>query len=119
MHAAERNDAGNPSPGTHDHLPADLLAQDAVRGADAVTLLGRDRRGLQAEAVLANRLRGLVDDLVLARAPGLQREVEPREFEVEPGHLGSQDAEALLEQLLPGFVALEHHDRFGVHGSGH
>ena len=69
--------------------------------------------------VLANRLRGLVDDLVLARAPGLQREVEPREFEVEPGHLGSQDAEALLEQLLPGFVALEHHDRFGVHGSGH
>src|SRR6185312_789293 len=105
---AERNDPGNPAPGANDHLPADLLAQDAVRGADAVALLGRDRRSLQAEAVLANRLRSLVDDLVLARAPGLEREVEPREFKVEPGHLRSQDPEALLEQFLSGFVALEH-----------
>ena len=32
---------------------------------------------------------------------------------------GARTRRALLEQLLPGFVALEHHDRFGVHGSGH
>src|SRR3954468_1331289 len=44
-------------------------------------------RGFKAEAVLANRLRGLVDDLVLAGPPGLQRKVEPGEFEVEPGDL--------------------------------
>ena len=69
VHAAERHDAGDPPPGADDHLAADLLAEDPVRRADVVAPLGRDRRGLQAEAVLADRRGGLVHDLVLRRAP--------------------------------------------------
>ena len=44
----------------HDHLAADLLAQDPVRRADVVARLGRHGRALQPEPVLADRRRGLV-----------------------------------------------------------
>ena len=53
--AAERDDAGNAPAGADDHLAADLLAQDPVRRADVAARLGRDRRRLQAEPVLADR----------------------------------------------------------------
>ena len=36
VHAAERDDAGNAAARAHDHLAADLLAQDPVRRADVV-----------------------------------------------------------------------------------
>ena len=51
----------------------------AVRRADVAARLGRDRRRLQPEPVLADRRRRLVDDAVLRRAPRLEREVEARE----------------------------------------
>ena len=44
------DDARDAPPGADDHLAVDLLAQDAVGGADVVLALGRDGRGLQAEA---------------------------------------------------------------------
>ena len=49
--AAERDDAGNSASGAHDHLAADLLAQDRF-GEPTSSALRRDRRRLQAEAVL-------------------------------------------------------------------
>src|SRR5207302_5465357 len=82
VHAAERDHTRDAAAGAHDHAPADLLAQDAVRRADVVTALRRDRRRLQAEAVLANCARGLVDDAVLRRAARVEREVEARELEL-------------------------------------
>src|ERR687892_1101779 len=48
VNAAERNDPWNPPPGPHDHLAADLLAEDPVRRAHVAGLLGCDRRRLQA-----------------------------------------------------------------------
>ena len=36
VHAAERDDAGDPAAGADDHLAADLLAEDAVGRADVV-----------------------------------------------------------------------------------
>ena len=63
------------------------------------------------QPVLPDRRGGLVDDGVLRRPPVLERQVEPGELELEPDHVGLQDAERLLEQLLAGLVALEHDDR--------
>ena len=40
------------------------------------------------------------------------------EFELKPDHLWSQHPQCLLEQFLPGVVALQHYDRFAVHGCG-
>src|SRR5439155_19150107 len=45
VHAAERNDAGNPPAGADDHLASDLLAQDPVRRADIAARLRRHGRG--------------------------------------------------------------------------
>ena len=113
--AAERDDAGDAAPGAHDHLAADLLAQDPVRRADVVAALGRDRRRLEPEPVLADRTRRLVHDLVLGRAAVLEREVEARELELDPDHVRLERTQPFLEQLLPGLVALEHDDRPWIH----
>ena len=78
---------------------------------------GRDRRGLQAEPGLADRGRGLVDDRVVGRAAVLEREVVALEVDLEADHVGREHAQRLLEQLLPGLVALEHDDRPRVHGA--
>ena len=57
--------------------------------------------------MLADRPRGLVDDAVRGRPPLRQREVVARELELEPDHVRLEDAQRLLEQFLPGLVALE------------
>ena len=57
-----------------------------------------------------------MDDLVLRRAPALEREVEARELELDADHVGREHAQGLLEQLLPGLVPFEDDDRRGVHG---
>jgi hypothetical protein len=119
VHAAERHDARDAAPRPHDHLPADLLAQDAVRRADVVAPFRGDRGGLEAKAVLSNRLSSLVDDPVLRRLPRAQREVVTGKLELEPGHLRCEDAQGLLQEFLAGFIAFQHNDRFAVHGSGH
>ena len=115
MDAAERDDTGDPAPGPHDHLAADLLAQDPVRRADVVTALGRHRRRLQPEAVLADRTRRLVDDLVLGRPAVLEGEVVARELELDPDHVRLERAQPFLEQLLTGLVTLEHDNRPWIH----
>ncbi len=46
---ADRRDAGDAAAGADDDLAVDLLAEEAVRGADVVLALRRDRRGLDAE----------------------------------------------------------------------
>ena len=101
---------GNAAAGADDDLAVDLLAQDAVRGADVVAALGRDRRRLEAVAGVAHRARRLVDDLVGGRAARLEREVVAHEVELHPEDVGIEDAERLLEQLLAGLVALEDDD---------
>ena len=102
VHAAERDDAGNAPAGADDDLAADLLPQDPVGRADVTAALRRHGRGLQPEPLLADRRGRLVDRGVAALPPRLEREVEPRECEFEPGHVGREDAKRLLEQLLPG-----------------
>src|SRR5439155_13760263 len=72
--------------------------------------LGRDRRRLDAEPARAHRLRRLVHDPVARRPAVLQRQVEPLEVERQLQHIGVQDAQGLLEQLLAGLVALQDSD---------
>ena len=72
---------------------------------------GRDRRRLEPEPVLADRGRGLVHDAVVGLAAPLEREIEARELELDPDHVGLEHAEALLQQLLSRLVALEDDDR--------
>src|SRR5205814_2254628 len=72
MRARERDDTRNPPAGAEDHLRAHLLAEDPVRRAD-VSTLGRDRRGLQSEAVFPDRGRRLVDDAVRRSAALFER----------------------------------------------
>ena len=60
--------------------------------------------------------RRLVDDRVAGRAPALEREVEAGQVDLEADHVGGEHAQRLLEQLLPGLVALEHDDRLQLHG---
>ena len=119
VNAAERRNAGNASPGADDHLAADLLAENPVRRADVVSALRSDRRRLQAEPVLDDRVGRVMHDPVLGLPPGLEREVEPWEIELDADHVRREDAQGLFEQLLPGFVPFEHHDRFVLHASGH
>ena len=109
------HDARDAPAGADDHLAADLLAQDPVRRADVVARLRRDRRRLQPEAVLADRGRGLVHDGVAGLPPVGEREVEAGEGELEPDHVRREHAQRLLEQLLAGLVAFEHHDRLQLH----
>ena len=115
--AGDRRDARDPAAGADDDLAVDALAQDPVGRADVVLALGRDRRRLDAEARRAHRRGGLVDDLVAGLAALLEREVVAVELEREPDDVGVEHAEGLLEQLLPGLVALEDGDRqrFGGH----
>ena len=83
MHAADREHAGDAPAGADDHLAADVLAQDPVGRADVVDSLGRDRRRLEAEPVLDDRARGLVDDAVAGRSSALEGEVELRKRKLE------------------------------------
>ena len=46
----DRGHAGDPAAGAHDHLAVDRLADQAVRAADVVGALRRDRRRLDPEA---------------------------------------------------------------------
>src|SRR6185369_9312298 len=108
-------DSGDAAPGADDHVAADLLPQDAIRAADVVLALGRNGGGLQAEAVLPDGCRGLVDDLVVRAPTGLEREVEALELELEADHVGREDANGLFEQFLPGLVPLEDGDGARVH----
>jgi hypothetical protein len=117
VHAAERNDPGDPASGAHDHLAADLLAEDPVGGADVAGLFRRDRRRLEPVPVLPNRGRSLVHHGVLRLATVRQREVVARELELDARHVGREHPQGLLEQLLPGLVTLQHDDRVHVAGS--
>ena len=119
MNAAERDHPGYPSSRADDDASADLFAEDPVRGADIVASLRRDRRRLQPEPVLADGTGGIVHHAVLCPATRLEREVETRELELEADHVGLEHAQGFLQQFLPGFVALQHHDRFDVHVRGH
>ena len=119
VHTAERHHARNAPTGPDDHLPADLLPQDAVRRADVVAALRCDRRCLEPETVRSNRTGSLVNDAVVGCPPGGKGEIETGEVEVQPCHLWGEHAQGFLQQLLPGFVPFQHHDRFGVHGFGH
>ena len=49
MDTSDGNDARNSPAGSHDHLAADLLAEDAVRRADVTGSFRGDRRRFQAE----------------------------------------------------------------------
>ena len=71
---------------------------------------------LEPEAVLADRSGSLVHDAVLRRTPALEREVEARQLELEPDHVGREHPQRLLEQLLARLVALEDDDRLQLHG---
>ena len=64
-----------------------------------------------------DRARRLVHDLVRRLAPLPEREVEPRQRELEPEHLQLQDAEGGFEQLLPGLITFQNDDRTRVHRS--
>src|SRR5581483_9505962 len=106
--AAERRDARDAAAGADDDLAADLLAEDPVRGADVVSPLRRDGRGLETEAVLADCGGGVVDAAVLRRAPALEREVEARQVDLEPRHVPCEHAEALVDELLSRLVAFDY-----------
>jgi len=114
VHTPERDDARNSSTRSHDHLAADLLAQDPIRRADVAGALRRHGRGLQSEAVVADRGRGLVDDAVGRGAAALERQVEARQLKVDADDVGGEDAQCLLEQLLARLVSFEDDDR--LHG---
>ena len=111
MDSPERHDAGNPAAGPDDDLAADLLAKHAVGRADIAGALGRDRGRFQAVAVLLDRGRRFVDDLVLGRSPVLERQIEAWKFERRSDDVGSKNAQRFLEQLLTGLVAFENDDR--------
>ena len=114
---ADGPDAREPAPGADDDLAINLLAQNRVGAADVTRRLGRDRRGLQAETVLAHGPGRFVDDLVVSRPTMLERQVVPFKRQVDADHRGIQHAQGLLEEFLPGLVALHDHECFPHHHS--
>ncbi len=73
MHAADGKHAGNPPAGAHDHLAADVLAENAVRRTDVVSPFWGDRGGLQAEPVVCDSARGRVHHAVRRPPPVAER----------------------------------------------
>src|SRR6266850_3365620 len=112
--AGQWTDAGDSPAGSDDHTAVDLLAQDRVGAAHVAGSFGRDRGGLDAEAELTERLRGVEHDLVARLAALLEREVEVALFDLQAEHVWLEKAQRLAEQLLAGLVAMEHgHGRCG------
>ena len=111
VNAAERHNAGNASPGADDHLAADLLAEDPVRRADVLRPSGVTVAAFRPSP--CSRIAWAASCTTRSRSPPvLEREVEPWEIELDADHVRREDAQGLFEQLLPGFVPFEHHDRF-------
>src|SRR5437870_1897454 len=109
--ATERDDPGNPPTRAHDDLAADLLTQDAVRGSDVVRSLGCDRRRLEPESVLPDCGGGVMHHRVRRRATMLERQVEPRELDVDPRDVSREHTQRLVEQFLAGLVSFEDDER--------
>ena len=86
----------------------DRLPDQAIGAADVIRSLGRDRRRLDPEPRLRHGRRRLGADLVLRPPPVLEGEIEALEFDLQPDHLRIDHAQGLVEQLLPGLVALQH-----------
>ena len=57
----------------------------------------------------------LVHHGVLRRTAILERQIEAREVEREPGDVGREHAQRLLEELLSCLVAFQDDDRVPVH----
>ena len=101
--AADRDDARDPAAGAHDHLAADLLAEDPVRRADVAAALRRDGRAPSGRA----RARGSPRPprrrpaFLVARRLSSERS-KRRSSSSRPITFGVEDAQGLLEQLLPG-----------------
>ena len=118
MDAAQRHDPRNAPTGADDDAAADLLPQDPVGRSHVVLSLRRHRRSLEPEAVVANGLRGVVDDAVGGLPALFEREVEARQRELQTDDVGRKDAQRGLEQLLPGLVSFQHHHCSRIHGAG-
>ena len=110
MDAGHRRDPREAPAGADDHLAADPLADDRVRGADVLLALRGDRGGLDPEAGGPHRGGRLVHDAVLRGAAVLEREVEVLELDLEPEQVRVEHAQRLLEQLLARFVAVQDDD---------
>ena len=117
MHPADGKHAGDPPAGAHDHLAADVLAEDAVRRADIVAPFRGHRGGLEPETVVCDRARCLVHDAVRRRSAVPEGEIEARQRQLEADDVGLQDAEGCLEKLLARLIPLENHDRARIHGA--
>jgi len=76
---------------------------------------GRNGRGLEGEPVLDDRLRRLVDDAVLRRPSALEGEIEFTERKPDADDIWLEHAQRGLEKLLSRLVAVEDHDRAGLH----
>ena len=101
---------GDAPTGPDDDRPADALAQDAVGAPDVAGRLRGDGGRLEPQARLAHGGRGLADHGVGRGTAVLEREVEPHQLEVEPEHVGVEDPQRLVEQLLAGLVAVADDD---------
>jgi len=104
----QRPHPGYAPPGPHDDPPVDLLAKDRVGAAHVARPFRRDRRRLQAESGLTQCFGGVDDDLVSGLPSPLEREVEVAPLHLKPEHIGLEQAEGLVEQLLAGLVAVQH-----------
>jgi hypothetical protein len=87
-----------------------------MAAADVAGALRRDGGGLDPVAGGLQGQGGVQDDLVTGLAPVVQGEVEVLDLHGDPGDVGGQHLEGLLEQLLAGLVAVEDDDSLGLGG---
>ena len=86
MDAANGTYSGNTPAGAQDHLSAHLFAQDRVGTAHVGLGFRGDGGGLQPQAVGANGLGRVKDNLVLRRAPVGQAQVIGFEMQIQADH---------------------------------
>ena len=94
----------------HDDRAVHAFAQDAIRTADVAGRLGRDGGRLEPQARFPHGGGGLADDLVGGGAPIAEGQVEPDQVDIEPEDCGVEHPQGLIEQLLPGLVAVADDD---------
>ena len=97
-------------PRPHDDRAAHALPQNAIRTADVAGRLGVMVAALSPKPVSRMAAAASRTTSLARRPPVSEREVEPEQFEVEAEDAGIEHPQRLVEQLLPGLVAIADDD---------
>src|SRR5262249_32966074 len=76
---------------------------------------GCDRGGFDAQAMLIQSRRRVVNDLITGIAAFRQRKIEVKKVEIHADYVGFENAQGFHEKLLPGLITVQYDNRAFSH----